>query len=259
MTDFAVRRGIASSGIRVPLAAFGVCAALAACTGSLFQSKAVPPSIYLLSANLAKADPAVALAAEVPAAEAPSAEAPLAGAPPSTPADLAVLRPRVRPGLETDRIAVLYPDRRLDYFADARWSGPLDEVVQDLTVQAFRSGALLRNVSADASAFGSGYWLEIEVADFQAEYASAASAPTVHVRLVARVGRAGDRHILGGFDARVLQLATDNRLSAIVDAYERAVDTALAQVVANCSHALRADSTGSRRSPPLADGAAVAP
>ncbi len=46
------------------------------------------------------------------------------------------------------------------YFADARWSGPLDEVLQDLALQAFRSGAGLRNVSADASAFASGYWLE---------------------------------------------------------------------------------------------------
>src|ERR1700734_2623499 len=48
------------------------------------------------------------------------------------PADLTVLTPRVRTGLDNDRIAALYPDRRLDYFAAARWSGPLDEVVQDL-------------------------------------------------------------------------------------------------------------------------------
>ncbi len=102
-------------------------------------------------------------------------------------------------GLESDRIAVLYPDRRLDYFADARWSGPLDQVLQDLAVQALRSEAGLRYVSADASAFSSGYWLEIEVADFQAEYASTVS-PTIRVHLLARLGGSGDRRILGGFD-----------------------------------------------------------
>ncbi len=100
------------------------CAVLHGCTGSLFQSKAVPPSVYMLSAH---ASPGQL----------------------NLPADLAVMRPRLRAGLDTDRIAVLYPDKRLDYFADARWSGPLDEVVQDLTVQAFAAGARLRNVSAD--------------------------------------------------------------------------------------------------------------
>ena len=194
----------------------GVCGWAAACTGSLFQSKVVAPSTYLLSA---------------PAAASAAAPAPLAG-------DLAVLKPRVRAGLDTDRIAVLYPDRRLQYFADARWSGSLDDVVQDLAVQAFRNGAQLKNVSADASVFGSGYWLEIEIADFQAEYASAGAPPTINVRLLARVGSAGTRHILGSFNAGARQTATDNRLTAIVDAYERAVNAALAEIVEGTSRTL---------------------
>ena len=77
------------------------------------------------------------------------------------PADLTVLTPRVRTGLDNDRIAALYPDRRLDYFAAARWSGPLDEVVQDLALQAFHGR--FRNVGTDTSAFRGGYWLELEV------------------------------------------------------------------------------------------------
>jgi cholesterol transport system auxiliary component len=197
----------------------GVCGWVAACTGSLFQSKVVAPSTYLLSA------PSGIRAA------ASSAPAPLAG-------DLAVLKPRVRAGLDTDRIAVLYPDRRLQYFADARWSGALDDVVQDLAVQAFRNGAQLQNVSADASVFGSGYWLEIEIADFQAEYASAGAPPTINVRLLARVGSAGARHILGSFNAGARQTATDDRLTAIVDAYERAVNAALAEIVEGTSRTL---------------------
>jgi cholesterol transport system auxiliary component len=205
---------------RVSLIALCISTSFAGCTGSLFQSKAVPPSSYLLSANLGTA----------PAGVAPAVVA----------ADLAVQRPRVRTGLDTDRIAVLYPDRRLDYFADARWSGPLDQVVQDLVVQAFESGAHLRNVSAEASAFPSGYWLEILVADFQAEYMSAGSAPTVHVNLLARLGSAHDRRVLATFDASSRQTASDNRLTAIVDAYERAADAALAEIVTNTSRTLNA-------------------
>jgi ABC-type uncharacterized transport system auxiliary subunit len=202
-----------SGGTPAALVLLGVCTGFAGCTGSLFQSKAAPAHMYLLSAKLRTAAQAV-------------------------PADLAVLRPRVRAGLETDRVAVLYPDRRLDYFAAARWSGPLDEVLQDLALQAFSTGAHLRNVSADASAFTSAYWLEIEVIDFQAEYTSPSAAPTIHVHLLARVGGAGDRRILGTVDASAREIATDNRLPAIVDAYERAADAALAEIVTGTSSTL---------------------
>jgi len=184
---------------------------LAACTGSLFQSKAPPPSVYLLSIK------AVPQGAEIAA-------------------DLKVLKPRVRTGLNTDHIAVLYPDHRLDYFAGAHWNGPLDEVVQDLALQAFRGRANLRNVHADSSAFGSDYWLEIEVADFQAEYsggAGASGAPTVHVHLLGRVGGSADRRVLGRFEADERTSAADNRLTAIVEAYNQAVGAALAKIVAD--------------------------
>jgi ABC-type uncharacterized transport system auxiliary subunit len=129
----------------------------------------------------------------------------------------------------------------LDYYADARWSGVLDEVVQDLAVQAFHAHANLRNVSSDASAFASGYWLEIEVVDFQAEYAAGAAAPTIHVHFLARIGTTAERRVLGRFEASASQAADDNRLATIVAAYARAADTALAKIAADTSDALTAN------------------
>ena len=204
----------------VLLALLGV--SLAACAGSLFKNKAAPPTMYMLRATRS-----------MPAADAPGE---------NHPADLAVLRPRVRAGLDTDRIAALYPDRHMDYYADVRWSGPLDEVLQDLTVQQFHINPGLHNVSADVSVFASTYWLEIEVTDFQAEYASAAQAPTVHVHLLARIGSSGDRRIMGQFVADAREPAAENRLGAIVDAYARAADTALAQIAADVSATLAKNS-----------------
>jgi cholesterol transport system auxiliary component len=188
---------------------------LASCTGSLFSSKAVPPVVYLLSAG--------------PGSPGTGAQ---------IPADLAVLKPRVRTGLESDRIAVLYADRHLDYLADARWSGPLGEVLQDLAVQELHSHVNLRTVSTDGSVFASAYWLEFEVADFQAEYTSAGTAPVVRVRFLARIGSSGDRHILGQFSASAQQPAAENRLNSIVDAYARASDAALAQIAVHAGELL---------------------
>jgi cholesterol transport system auxiliary component len=195
---------------------------LAACTGSLFQSKAAPPTVYLLS-------PLAGSPAAAPAAETPA---------PVISADLTILRPRPRPGLESDRISVLYPDRHLDYFAGARWSGPLAEVLQDLAVQEFRDHGRLHSVSAEGTLFASAYWLEIEVADFQAEYASAAAVPTAHVHFLARLGSSGDRRILGQFEANVRQPAAENRLTAIVDAYARAADAAWGEIIVQADETL---------------------
>jgi cholesterol transport system auxiliary component len=144
----------------------------------------------------------------------------------------------VRAGLDTDRIAALYPDRHMDYYADVRWSGPLDEVLQDLTVQQFHINPGLHNVSADVSVFASTYWLEIEVTDFQAEYSAAGGAPTVHVHLRARVGNSGDRRVLARFEPDVHEAAADNRMSAIVDAYNRAADQALSDIATGVAAAL---------------------
>jgi ABC-type uncharacterized transport system auxiliary subunit len=194
---------------------------LGGCAGSLFKTQVAPPTMYLLSAP---------------------AEATVAPAAGALSADLAVLKPRVRAGLDTERIAALYPDRRLDYFADARWSGPLDEVIQDLVVQAFHSRAGLRNVRGDASAFASAYWLEIEVADFQAEYTDSGAPPTVRVHFLARIGSSGERRIIARFEAEARRPAAANRLSAIVDAYDRAANEALMQIAAGCAAALAPDS-----------------
>ena len=188
---------------------------LAGCTGSLLQSKAPPKTVYLLSV------PGSAAAGEVSV-------------------DLAVREPRVRAGLDTDLIAVLYPDRRLDHIAGARWSGPLDAVVQDLALQAFRTGTPGHSVAAEGSAAASGYWLELDVLDFQAEYPPGDAMPGVHVHLAARVVRAADRRVLGRFDADERAPAAANRVSDIVAAFDQAAGAALDQIVAGTVTTLEA-------------------
>jgi cholesterol transport system auxiliary component len=218
-------RPIAGAKVHALLPLLVLSCSMSGCAGSLFETKVAPPTMYMLS-----------IAPPADAAAGGSAQT----ADPTF--DLAVLKPRVRAGLDTDRIAALYPDRRLEYFADARWSGPLDEVIQDLTVQLFHSRAGLRNVSGDASAFASAYWLEIEVADFQAEYAESGAPPTVRVHFLARIGSSGERRIIARFEADARQPAAANRLGAIVDAYDRAATEALMQIAAGCAAALAPDS-----------------
>jgi ABC-type uncharacterized transport system auxiliary subunit len=58
------------------------------------------------------------------------------------------------------------------------------------------------------------------------------------VVLSARIGKATDRRVLNRFEASATQEAADNRLAAIVAAYELAADAALAEIVADTVRAL---------------------
>jgi len=213
------------------LAAF---AALSGCAGSLFKTSGVPPEVYELAAPPAAAPTPAAAPALTPPAGLPAEGGPaaMASGPAGATIDLAVHKPRVRIGLDDDLIAVLYPDRRLDHLAHARWSGPLDEMLQDLILETFRARtSAVVAAHADTSAFGSRYWLEVDVDDFQAEYGSGDAPPVIHVHAAARLGGASDRQILGRFDLEARAPASANRVGAIVEAYNRAVDDVLTDLV----------------------------
>ncbi len=145
-------------------------------------------------------------------------------------ADVSVVRPLVRPGLDTDRIAVLYPDRRLDYFAGSRWGGTTDVMVQSLLVESLRNTSGARSVQGDTSAFAADHVLQTEITDFQAEYGEG-SAPQVHVRYIVTVGRFADRRPLASFVAQARVPAAGNTLGAVVAAFDQASRDAATSVV----------------------------
>lgn len=163
----------------------------------------------------------------------PSAAAPLA-------VDLIVARPSARPGLDTDRIAVLNADRRLDYYAGGRWGAEADVVVQDLLVESLRNTGRLRTVQGDVSSFSADYVLQSELNDFQAEYSAGSGDPVVRVTLECTLGRVKDRRSLAVFTATATAPAANNTLGAVVAAFESAYQQAATTAVNETFAALSA-------------------
>ena len=199
-------------------AVVGLAMAAGGCVSGAFDSELPPQHVYVLSP----------LPAENPEG------GPLA-------AGLTVARPTARPGLDTDRIALLQPDRRLDYYAGARWGAETPAVVQDLMIQSLRNTRRLATVQGELSPFVSEYVLQIDIADFQAEYANGAS-PIVRVSLVCTVGRVRDRKPLADFTATATAPAAGNTLSATVEAFESASQQAAKVAVTETLNALAASS-----------------
>ncbi len=141
-------------------------------------------------------------------------------------------RPVVDSALETDRIALVRPGNRMDYYAGAHWGGPLSSVLDSLVAQRLRASGAFSMVDTDRGGFGAQYVLAITVRRFEAEYgANAEGAPTARVVLECTVGDRSGRKTVASFDVATSAPASDNRLGAVVAALDRAANEAITQVI----------------------------
>jgi ABC-type uncharacterized transport system auxiliary subunit len=203
-----------------PAAAVLVSSLVGACTSGAFDSDQPVQHVYVITAR--QLQPATS----------------------RVDADLTVVRPTVRPGLDTDRIAVLYPDRRLEYFAGSRWGATTDILVQALLVESLRNAGGLRNVQNDLAAFGADFVLQTEVSHFEAQYDSAGGAPEVRVELVMTVGRSTQRRPVASFVAAGRAAAASNTLASVVAAFEEAYAQAARAVVSETAAAVQSAMSG---------------
>jgi cholesterol transport system auxiliary component len=130
-----------------------------------------------------------------------------------------------------DRILTITGDR-VAYVALTRWVAPATVLFEQAVQRAFdQRGGPVRLVPRGAPAV-TDYVLRMDVRNFEARYdAGAKAAPTVLVRVHATVARDSNRKLVSEqvFEASVR--ARDNRVGAIVDAYEAALNQVLEQAV----------------------------
>ena len=221
----------------VPRAAPLLCLLLSGCS-SLFQSNAKPEQTYFLRPPAAASAPATA----AQGSSAPTGSdntAPATGMPH---ASLRVGRPMAAPGLETAHIMLVQGNHRMNFFTGSRWAAAVPDLVESLTVETLRASGNWSSVQDSSSPFPSEYLLTITVQRFEADYTGGGAAPVVYVVLHSTVGRREGRDVIATFTASGEATATENRLGAVVTAFETAASnafTSLAQQTARAAHADR--------------------
>jgi cholesterol transport system auxiliary component len=118
------------------------------------------------------------------------------------------------------------------YIADARWVSPAIVLFDEAVARAFESDASPARLVTRGEALKASMALRLEVRSFETDYVDGPkAAPDVLVEIRAVTTRSNDRALLGDkvFVARVK--AADNRLSAIIPAYDQAVGQALSEIV----------------------------
>ena len=144
---------------------------------------------------------------------------------------LQLLPVAVQPGLDTTRIALVRPGNRLDWYADARWAGPLNDVVTALLAQSLRDSGRFAQVATDAAAMDADMVLAVTVRRFEAEQSAEGALPVAQVRLECTLSSLTAHRQLAAFTATAAVPAGANRLTAVVAALEQAAQQAVAEVV----------------------------
>ena len=196
-------------------------ALLAGC-GGVFESSLAAPQTYVL---------------RMPDSAAPVGTNGQAGA-----GSVLVRRPEAGPGLDSNRIALLRSDRRFDFYAASLWAAPAPDVLESVVIDTLRNAGTFTAVLDDASPFAPRYDLRITMRRFEADYTNGGSrAPTVHVVLDCTLGRHRDRALLSSFTVQGSALAEEDRLGAVVAAFEAATAGAMAELTRSTTAAIAAE------------------
>ena len=126
-------------------------------------------------------------------------------------------------------------DRRFDFYAASLWAAPAPDVLESAVIDALRGAGTFTAVLDDASPFVPRYDLRITLRRFEADYTNdgkggSGGAPTVYVVLDCTLGRHRDRALLGSFTAQGSAIADEDRLGAVVAAFEAATAGAMAEL-----------------------------
>ena len=199
---------------RITAAVFAIFALSGCGVSSLLQSKVDEPHTYVLQVN----DAGTAKTAY--------------------PFQLGVALPKASPGLDTNRIAVLRDGNQLDYYYGARWGGTAPQVVQSYLVTLLQTQQGFKGVNAEGARIDVDYLLDVELKNFEAVYAGSHGNPTIKVTLMGTLIQVKTRQAVASFTASASAPTSDNRLGAVVTAFQTATRQASLNVSEQLTNSL---------------------
>ena len=201
---------------------------LGGCAGSLLQSDEEAPDTFRLGVATATAAPQVD--------------------PLPTPAGLAiaVARPRAATALDTDRIAVQSAGNRFEYYTAARWAESAPQMLQQNLVSALAATAQFGGGVMTAPArVPTELMLDVELRRFEVvtaggDAAASGAAPVIHVQVQVSLVDARRAARVTSFVSEAAVPASENRLSAVVAAFDRANAQVVSDITARVQAAVTA-------------------
>ncbi|HEY5711360.1 MAG TPA: ABC-type transport auxiliary lipoprotein family protein [Allosphingosinicella sp.] len=134
------------------------------------------------------------------------------------------------PAIDGDRILTVTGSQAA-YVAGARWISPASELFDSATRRAFNrrmpSARMVRLVGAPPPDYAVG----IEVRRFEADYVGGAAAPPeIVIETRVRLVRWSDRSLVAEWPVVSREMAQENRVATIVDAFDRGTNMVTARI-----------------------------
>ena len=144
---------------------------------------------------------------------------------------LVVEEPTAAGGLTTHNIALRMDPIELQYFAAGRWTERAPRMVQTLIVESFENTGRIVAVGREAVGLRSDYNLKTELREFQAEYVTPDQAPSVRVRVNAKIIAQPRREIIASRTFEAIVPAASTEMDEVIRAFDAALGRVLKGIV----------------------------
>jgi cholesterol transport system auxiliary component len=144
---------------------------------------------------------------------------------------LAILRPDIAAGLDSDRIALTQPNGTMDFYAKASYPDRLSPMVQQALLDGFEASGRIDAVAPEQAALHADYNLATEVKDFAAHYSQVDGIPSVTVSIMAKLTTAHGRAIVSSFATTQTGTASLNSAGAAAQALQQGLGAAVRAIV----------------------------
>jgi cholesterol transport system auxiliary component len=144
-----------------------------------------------------------------------------------------------------DRILTVKGDEAA-YIASGRWVSAATVLFDEAETRAFETAGAPVRLIPRGHAASAPLSLRLDVQTFEVRYAPRTRTPTVVISVTAELTRPGDRELVAAKTFEVAKPASENRVGAIVTAFDEATSDVLGQVVGWTATRGGADLAGGR-------------
>jgi cholesterol transport system auxiliary component len=145
---------------------------------------------------------------------------------------LVVETPVTAASFDTPRIALQRTPLTFEYYANAAWTDNAPSMVQTLLIESFESTRKIGAVGREAIGLRPDFVLKTDLREFEAVYDGTNPAPTVWVRMNAKLVRMPERRIVASETREAKVLAGGGKITDIVAAFDDALGRVLKEIVA---------------------------
>jgi len=150
---------------------------------------------------------------------------------PSVSWPLVVIKPLASDALDSTRIAVRPQPGTLQVYKGAVWSDPVPDLLQTQLVRAFEDSGKIVAIGRQASGVRGDFALLLDIRQFESVYADPAQPPAATIEIQAKLLANPSSRVLASKTFRIAVPASDEKMPAVITAFESAMTQTLSEIV----------------------------